>query len=168
MEFGELSSTIFDGLKPNLENHNGLQVFARERAKFEGWLKVELCAVLVEAGIKPLPEVDRIDITFEDWAIELKTMNTNIRYSGVRNKHRPITNNVSGLIKDIRALSLTDVMNRFQNRSVLFVVFPITHDNQHWQQYHYPRMLQELADIKHVEFSFKSGIPGVLYFGLCK
>jgi hypothetical protein len=42
MEFEELSRFIFADLKPRLERNEGLSLFAQERAKFEGWLKVEL------------------------------------------------------------------------------------------------------------------------------
>ena len=41
MEFEKLGELIFDGMKPRLENNQGLSTFAKERAKFEGWLKVE-------------------------------------------------------------------------------------------------------------------------------
>jgi len=48
MEFEELSVLIFNEIKPKLETHLGLSLFAKERAKFEGWLKVELCDSLLK------------------------------------------------------------------------------------------------------------------------
>ncbi len=42
MEFEDLSNLIFSEIKPKLEKNQELSIFAKERAKFEGWLKVEL------------------------------------------------------------------------------------------------------------------------------
>ncbi len=43
MEFDELAELIFRKMISKLKNNIGLYVFARERTKFEGWFKVELC-----------------------------------------------------------------------------------------------------------------------------
>src|SRR3972149_5464629 len=161
MRFEELGKLIFDELKPKLENHQGLSIFAKERAKFEGWLKVELCDSLSKHFKNVCPEKDRTDIAFEDWAIELKTVNTNIRYEGVKNKTRPITKNTQGIVDDIRKLKGT----KYPNKSVLFVAFPIHHNNENWQ-IQLKRISNQLAKISYVEFDFKDKIPGVLYFGL--
>ena len=91
MEFLKIKQILFNELKPRLESNKGLAIFAKERAKFEGWLKVELIEILSNYFDDITPENNRIDITFEDWAIELKTVNTNIRYKNVINKQRPIT-----------------------------------------------------------------------------
>jgi len=160
MEFAELSKLIFSEIKPKLESNLGLSIFARERAKFEGWMKVELCESLSKYFKDVVPEKHRIDITFEDWAIELKTVNTNIRYENVENKHRPITKNTKGVVDDIGKLRLVD----YTNKAVLFVAFPIIHDNKHWQ-IQLQRISSLLAVIRHVEFSFNNGIHGVIYFG---
>jgi len=161
MEFEELSGMIFSQLKPKLENHLGLSVFAKERAKFEGWLKVELCDSLSKYFTNVCPEQDRMDITFEDWAIELKTVNTNIRYTGVRNKTRPITKNTQGVVNDIEKLRKKDR----SKKAVLFIAFPIHHTNEYWQT-QLKRISSQLTQISYVEFEFKGKIPGVLYFGL--
>jgi len=161
MEFAELSKLIFSEIKPKLESNQGLSIFARERAKFEGWLKVELCESLSKYFKDVVPEKHRIDITFEDWAIELKTVNTNIRYDSVKNKHRPITRNTEGVIEDIKKLETTD----YTNKAILFIVFPITHHNKDWQ-IQLQRISPLVKEIQHIEFSFKSGIPGVAYLGL--
>ena len=79
MEFQKLRKLLFDEMKPKLENNQGLSIFAKERAKFEGWLKVELCDSLSKYFTDVAPERNRIDVTFDDWAIQLKTVNTNIR-----------------------------------------------------------------------------------------
>lgn len=161
MKFENLSRLVFDGLRPKLENNKGLSIFARERAKFEGWLKVELCNSLAKFFDDVVPERKRIDITFEDWAIELKTINTNIRYKHVKIKTRPITRNIQGVVDDIKKLRAT----QYDNKSVLFVVFPIRHTNKNWQK-QFGRISKQLSEIKFIEFDFLDGIPGVLYFGL--
>ncbi len=83
MEFDEISEIIFGQLTPKLESNQGVSIFAKERAKFEGWLKVELCDSLLKY-YQVVPENNRVDITFNGWAIELKTVNTNIRYENVK------------------------------------------------------------------------------------
>ncbi len=161
MEFEDLVNLIFNEIKPKLEYNQGLSIFAKERAKFEGWLKVELCGSLSKYFKDVAPEKNRIDVTFENWAIELKTVNTNIRYENVKNKHRPITRNTQGVINDIKKLKSND----YTNRAILFIVFPIIHSNKKWQV-QLQRILKLLREIKHVDFNFKDEIPGVIYFGL--
>ncbi|GAG58610.1 unnamed protein product [marine sediment metagenome] len=160
MEFEDLANLIFNEIKPKLENNQGLSIFAKERAKFEGWLKVELCDSLSKYFKDVAPEKNRIDVTFENWAIELKTVNTNIRYENVKNKHRPITKNTQGVINDIKKLKSID----YTNKAILFLVFPIIHSNENWQV-QLQRISKLLKEIKHVIFNFKDEIPGVVYFG---
>ena len=161
MEFEDLSRVVFDELKPKLEHHKGLSIFARERAKFEGWLKVELCDSLTKHFDDVTPEKERIDITSGNWAIELKTINTNIRFKNVRDKSRPITKNTQGVIDDIEKLRAS----KYPNKAVLFAVFPIWHSNENWQR-QFRRINERLSDIKFIEFSFQGKIPGALYLGL--
>ena len=159
--FEELTKTIFEKITPKLEKNKGLKIFAKERAKFEGWLKVELCASLSKDFQTVAPEKDSIDITFDNWAIELKTVNTNYRYDNVENKTRPITRNVQGVIDDIEKLKSRDCTNK----ATLFIVFPVTEDNEEWKK-HLGKITELLKDIKYKEFRFKNDIPGVIYFGL--
>lgn len=160
MEFEEISEIIFRQITPKLESNQGVSIFAKERAKFEGWLKVELCDSLVKY-FQVVPEKNRVDITFNGWAVELKTVNTNIRYENVKNKTRPITKNVQGVIDDIEKLKSTN----YPQKAILFVVFPINHDNQFWQ-IQLRRISTLLRKINHKEFRFRDEIPGVTYFGL--
>lgn len=161
MEFEALSELVFSELRPKLEEHEGLSIFVRERAKFEGWLKVEVCDSLTKHFDDVTPENERIDITFQDWAIELKTINTNIKFEGVKSKTRPITKNTQAVIDDIKKLRLTG----YRNRAVLFVVFPIWHSNENWQR-QLNRISERLSRIDFIEFNFRRKIPGALYFGL--
>jgi len=100
LEFRQLSKLLFEEIKPKLENNRSLSIFAKERSKFEGWLKVETCESLSKYFRDVLPEVSRIDFVFEDWAIELKTIHTSIKYPNVKKKTRPITGNTKKLIND--------------------------------------------------------------------
>jgi hypothetical protein len=164
MELEVLADTIFNELRPKLEKNQGLSIFAKERAKFEGWLKVELCDSLSKYFGDIVPEKNtplkkKIDIVFQNWAIQLKTVNTNYRYSGVEIKTRPITMNIQGVIEDIEILKSTD----YEKKAVLFVAFPVTHDNQNWQD-HFQKIASSSREIKHIGFYFKNNIPGVIYF----
>ena len=53
MTFKKLYQLIFQKLPNLIQQYSGLAVFARERAKFEGWLKVELCNILAEEKHEP-------------------------------------------------------------------------------------------------------------------
>lgn len=131
MEFAKLAELIFQEAKFKLEKHKGLSIFARERSKFEGWLKVELCDSLARYFKDVAPERDRIDITFLDWAIELKTVNTNYTFANCKNKTRTITKNVQAVIEDIEKLKPI----KYTNKAVLFVVFPAIHTHADWQDH---------------------------------
>ena len=161
IDFTNLAEIIFQKIKPKLANSDGLSIFARERAKFEGWLKVELCDSLSRIFDDVSPEKNRIDVTFKNWAIELKTVNTNYRFINVENKTRPITKNIQGVIDDIENLKSSG----YVNKAVLFVVFPVTLDNENWED-HLIKITSLLRETKYTSFKFKSGIPGIIYFGL--
>ena len=169
--FKELANIIFNGIIPKLENNDGLVIFVENRAKFERWLQVELCGILSHHFPTVIPEKDKIDIVLEeknddvvnDWAIELKTVNTSYGFNEVENKTRPITQNIKGIIEDIKKLRSTN----YTNKAVLFVVFPVTHNYKEWKEIHLDKIIRELnGNIIHKEFKFKNGVPGVIYFGL--
>jgi len=161
VEFLKIKQILFNELKPRLESNKGLAIFAKERAKFEGWLKVELIEILSNYFDDITPENNRIDITFEDWAIELKTVNTNIRYKNVINKQRPITKNIDGVISDIMNLKSANCTNK----GIIFIAFPMEHSNPNWQL-HLNKIKNKLNKLEHIEFHFSNAIPGVIYFGL--
>jgi hypothetical protein len=94
-----------------LENHRALVALAiRQRAKFEGWLKLELAAYAISQGAASM-EVEsgygadgaplRADLTFlnggERYDVELKTCNTNWRMGGVKSNNQPIAENIKAL-----------------------------------------------------------------------
>lgn len=166
LDFAELSKTVFNKLAGRLGKNMGLSVLARERAKFEGWVKVEICDILLQHGIKGvIPEKHRVDVMCDGWAIELKTFSTNYRYPNVVNKKsRPITDNIQGVIDDIEKLRgkphLTGI-----NKAVLFVVFPVSHSRPDWQN-HLNKIIDCLGNtIAYHSFTFQNRICGVIYFG---
>ena len=151
------SEIIIDKIK----NHKGLNEFVVERSKFEGWLKVEFVEALIKNGIKAKPEIDRIDISFNKTAIELKTINTNYRYNKIKNKTRPITKNIKSIKKDIKKLK--DNKN-FDNKFVVFIVFPLETEQKEWIS-HLTKIKNELFELVFKEFKFNNGAPGVIYYG---
>ena len=164
MTFNTLAEIIFGKVTPKLENNRGVGIFAKERAKFEDWLKVEVCESLSGYTSNIIPEKNRIDIVFDEWAMELKTINTNyqVKKLNIKKITRPITQDRGKIIDDIKKLrNLTN----YPNKAVLFVVFPTTHDNTKWQN-HLQKIRENLKDLKHKEFKFKGEIPGVIYLGL--
>jgi len=147
-------------LVKKIRNHKGLNQFVIERSKFEDWLKVELIDTLINNNIIAYPEISRIDVSFQNTAIELKTINTNYQYKNVKNKTRPITENVSGILKDISDLKKKEIKNMF----VVFIVFPVESNNSYWQ-YHLKKIKAELSELVFKDFHFKNDVPGVIYYG---
>ena len=166
MEFQNLWIIIKDNLSNRIQNHKGLSYFVKHRAKFEGWLKVELCEILSQITEDIIPEKNRIDIVFDDWALELKTINTNYRYQNIENKTRPITKNIDGIIKDIEKLINN---NTYSKKAILFVVFPLSlSDHSSYWEKHISKIKENLAFLESKEFQFNNGTYAVIYFGLIK
>ncbi len=167
MNFQELSELIFAEIVPKIENHQGLSIFAREKAKFEGWLKVELCDSLSKHFRCIIPEKNfskrrrKIDVTLDDWAIEIKTVNTNYKHKNVKDKKRPISKNIQGVIDDITKLKSTN----YTNKAVLFIVFPANDDNRKWHTHHHKKICNLLRKMESKQFTFENGVQGYIYFG---
>ena len=160
MTIQELYDISVDSIVNKIQNSHGLNRFAHRRAKYEGWLKVELIDSLVRAGFNALPEIGLIDVSFDSVAIELKTINTNIRYENVINTTRPITKNTNGVVLDIESLR----GKNYQDKFVLFVVFPIIHNNKKWQV-QLKRITSHLTEHRYRQFYFNNNIPAVIYLG---
>ena len=128
-----------------LKDHKPLLAIAvRQRAKFEGWLKFELAAIAEKAGaqsveVEPMLSVpasskEHPDLAFiyngARYYVELKTPNSNWRMPGVRNKHRPITKNINGIVRDAQKLY------RYAGQGIVaFVLFPIPPQDNRWIKY---------------------------------
>ena len=118
----------------DLLRRDALHVALRQRAKFEGWLKVELAHALAQRGASVAlePGIEgtrcRADMTVrfpeEDYSLlMLKTVNTNFRFPGVESRTRPITKNISGVIADLEKLRSSTTSCP---RLVVFPLFPVS------------------------------------------
>ncbi len=143
-----------------IKANDGLSQFAIERSKFEGWLKVEIIDVLLKNRIVAKPEIDRIDVSFQNSAIELKTINTNYRFNNIENKTRPITKNIKGILKDISDLKRKEIENRF----VIFIVFPVEAEKPEWIV-HINKVEKELSELTFRKFEFNNRTPALIYYG---
>lgn len=164
----ELYKKTANALIRKIRATHGLNSFAKRRAKFECWLKVEFINALKNNGYGALPEVDRIDVTIKNpfVAIELKTTNTNYNYVNVDKvgkaiTPRNITDNIKGVIDDIKKLRKK---KKYQHKFIIFIAFPAEHNNPKWQI--------QLSKIEpHIkrgiarEFTFQNQVPGVIYYG---
>ena len=162
MTFEELWKILEQEIPNKINRHNGLNFFIKNRSKFEGWFKVELCDILSKHTKNIIPEKDRIDIVFDDWALELKTSNTNYRYENIENKTRPVTKNVTSIIKDIKDLRNNE---NYKNKAVVFIIFPLSKTTKDWDK-HISKIKRELKELKEKEFSFQNGVNAMLYCGL--
>lgn len=156
----DLLNITFDNLISKIQANIGLNQFVLERSKFEGWLKVELIDTLCKNQIVAKPEVNRIDVSFKNTAIELKTINTNYRLDNVANKTRPITKNINGVLKDIWDLKKQPIENKF----VIFIVFPLDAQSKKWK-IHLEKIRLELKELVWKDFHFENGVPSTIYVG---
>jgi len=169
-QFKQTLEMILDDLKTKLEKSKGIAVFVKNRAKFEGWLKVEivdiLCNKMNPDEITPeAPDnnenikseenkkAKHIDIVFGDSALELKTVNTSYSHEDMENKIRPITDNVNKLKNDIdklRNLHREDI----KNKAILFVVFPLSQNNiKKFEDEQLSKLEVEKQDIMYRQFN---------------
>jgi len=171
-QFKQTLETILDDLKTKLENSKGIDVFVKNRAKFEGWLKVEivniLCNGIPDKTDKIIPEKYRIDVVFDDSALELKTVNTNYRRKGIVNKTKPITLNVEQLENDINKLRKLHRID-IRNKAILFVVFPLSENNiEEFEAEHLTKLSVEKQDIIYRQFKTINGITNRIYCAIVR
>lgn len=126
--FEELAEILREGLCPAVRSNPAVALFVRNRSTFEGWLKVELCRVLIERGWPVSPEETipgsskRVDLKAGRWWLELKTLSTNYDAIGAyRESSRSISQNIQGVIADIRKLR----EHRLTPAAIIFVVSPL-------------------------------------------
>lgn len=164
MNIRDLIDLTANELVRRIQASNALSVFAKRRAKFEGWLKVELIDILIKNGVPDVvPEHDRIDVSFGDVAIELKTVNTNFRDANAENRHRPIVKNISSVIQDIAKHR----NNKFQHKFIIFVVFPLSEGHIRWTA-HLTRIEEQLGgqcSSHYFRFREADGVSGCIFYG---
>lgn len=166
----ELYNLTVESIVAKIENSVDLTNFARERAKFEGWLKVELIDILVLKGYNALPEINFIDVSFDkvgEVGIELKTVNTNFKYEKVKEKIIPITQNINDINDDINKLRKENLID---DKFVVFIVFPTNHEKNDWKKQleHIKNNLENNQYLYKEFYFFGKDIPGVIYYGKIK
>ena len=151
-----MDAILRDWIREVFDQHKALLPIAvRQRAKFEGWLKFELASIAKQQGARQV-EVEvsysngtkRADIGFEfdgtAYCVELKTPNTNWRMPSVPlNKHRPITRNIAGIVRDAKKLTECP-----KQGIVAFALFPVPPGSRRWMTY-----LQRIAEEAQVPLS---------------
>jgi len=164
-------------LTKSIKENRGLDYFVKNRSKFEGWLKVEICNILskhndikslqVEKSIKDKKQF--IDIYFEcakyHYYIELKTLNTSYKINGIANKTKPITDNINGVIKDIEKLQ--NIKEKNIVRIVLFIVFPLDLSKLNkFESSHLSKIktVNKIEVFEKTQVEFKNDNNGILYF----
>ena len=134
--------TIRNQIVEILKAHPAVMTLAaRQRARFEGWLKFELAARLVDEGATAVSvesayeeAKSRADVAFtvapDKFVLELKTPSTNWRTKGVENKHKAITKAVAGIISDAVRLKSCPGTGL-----VAFVLLPLPEGDSRWNEY---------------------------------
>jgi hypothetical protein len=153
-----------------LKKSIGLEYFATNRAKFEGWIQVELCESLSYISSNITPEksyrdenekLKRTDIVIDNYAIELKTINTSYKTKDVEIKTKPITTNIDGIIKDINKLKDAP----YSKKAVVFIVFPLEiTPSKEWSK-HIDRISDSLNNkfLRCIDFKFNNQINAKIY-----
>lgn len=130
---------------------SALDIPLRQRAKFEGWLKIELANSIESSNIGFKVHLESEFPSTDAWGnrhsrnyfadlmvsspendqclVMLKTVNTNFRFRGVRQAHRSITKNFEAVVDDILKLSSAKVDAHTRRYSV-FAVFPVSADSK--------------------------------------
>lgn len=156
-------------LVKDIESNKAIALLVEERAKFEGWLKVQVIQGLISIGVDKkqiIPERNnRVDVTFThrdlSYAIELKTVSTSYFYDDARRNDGRM-NNIDYLFYDAEKLKNLD----YDKKLLLFVVYPFDRNNKRhnleWQLHR--NRFKGIAKITYEHnIDFINGLKGVLY-----
>lgn len=130
IEIQELENKLADCLS---QRKDVLRLPIKQRAKFEGWLKIELATALANDDRfmnvrleETYQRSKKADLSFsragKRFFMELKTCNTNWRMEEVEERTRPITMNITSVINDIRSLKKLSHPNL---GLMVMVLFPV-------------------------------------------
>jgi len=164
-----LEKRLFDLIYACLkENRKKLQYPIRQKAKFEGWLKIELfysiwhklldrnqdSEIKLEQSYRHNTKC-HCDIFFctpkkKYVYLELKTINTNYDCNSdlIMKKTKPITKNVRSVIED--ANKLEKIKNKEVKKIVAFVVYPLCEEKLDEWEYHESKINKKMG--KFVDF----------------
>jgi len=151
-----------------LHRRDVMSVAVPQRAKYEGWLKMEMAAALAlhedfkDVNIEPsYPLKGKADLSLRVdrtiWYLELKTSNTNWRARGLANRTRPITLNISQIIADIAKLREKCPPAK---GLMVFTLFPVP--TQIWEEHDRAQLSYHLHRIER-----ESGLVGDSLLGQC-
>lgn len=150
------------------ENRKKLELPVRQRAKVEGWLKVELLYSIWQRLLhgsqnseieieRPYPKNKKLhcDIFFTNRRrkrvyLELKIINTsyNCNYNRIPKKIRPIAQNVQSVIE--AAKRLRKLTNKGDVRIIAFIVYPLCQEKLNKWEYHESKINKKMG--KFVDF----------------
>ena len=160
-------------INEKINKKKGLEVFAIHRSKFEGWLKVEICDILLsfekveEVKVEYEKNGKKIDIYFKynkcEYYIELKTINTSYKCNYVERKNKPITKNLESVINDINKLKNLSNSNRY----IFFIVFPLPEKkvNNFENNEKFKDIKKKVNKIKSFDGNFSNNVPFKIYIG---
>ncbi|HET9921937.1 MAG TPA: hypothetical protein VFQ30_18995, partial [Ktedonobacteraceae bacterium] len=153
-----------------------LAIAARQKAKFEGWLKFELARELEKKeGIAAI-EVEKFnngneaknlftDIAFRfeniQYYLELKTPTVSWRMDGTQSNPRTTTPNFDSITRDAQKLASSLHYEQRNSRGIVaFVLFPLRPRENRWETYF--RRIEKALDINsplNEHCDFVKGIP---------
>ena len=148
----------------------GTASYAENRVKFDEALKLALVEKLrlTNNNAVPLANTNLIQIKNESTLILCKTINTNYVYFPCI-EHTPLNEKLNSINieHDIADLSrwMTDLHKKnIENAFIIFILYPCTHNDRDWSQYH--NIINDLIPQKlfHIDFRFTNNAPGVLYY----
>lgn len=151
---------VLEGLKNKIISSNGIEVFVRNRSKFEDWIKVELVNLLVGFEQDIVPEKDEVDIQSLNYAIEIKVAVTNYEKELLpTSKSKSITDSINGVLRD--ANKLRNIQKN--TKLIILIVFPLSVSEPLWQ-HHLQKIHNEIGieDIL-VQFVTTNRLPIAIY-----
>ncbi|MDD5629809.1 MAG: hypothetical protein PHU21_12135 [Elusimicrobia bacterium] len=167
MEFDELRTSVGNELKRRFWEHKAMPGLSRGRVRMDGWLKVELTAILAEKGeVEPafrLPK-GRAAVRFADWLVEAASLPTDFAFENTKAGPESLADDVKDLRKLIKRLR----KGRGRRRAALFfAVYPFGDLHEKDWAAHRARIEKTLGGpLVEDRFSFQSGVTGRLYAGM--
>ena len=166
MEFEGLRTHVGNELKRRFWEHKAMPGLARVRGRMDGWLKVELAAILAERGeVEPackLPK-GRAAARAEGWLVDAASLPTDFAFADTKAGPGSLADDVKDLRKMIKRLR----KGRGADRAAVFLaVYPFGDLHEKSWAPHRARIEKALGGpLVEDRFSFQSGVTGRLYSG---
>ncbi|MBI5239434.1 MAG: hypothetical protein HY926_03100 [Elusimicrobia bacterium] len=166
MEFEELRVFVGNELKRRFWEHRAMPAFSRGRLGMDGWLRVELSAILAERDeVEPsfrLPK-GRAAVRAGGWLVEAVSLPTDFAFAGTGSGPKSLADDVKDLRKLIKRLR----KGRGQDRAAVFLaVYPFGDLHEKTWAPHKARIEKALGGpLSEDRFSFQSGVTGRLCAG---